>query len=72
MGHRLRDGRIKPVPLTQAFLGELGHGMDKLDEGRAEFSESISRSRGRYENAISTNRSTWVGGGSPGLIPSRF
>ncbi len=63
------------MPLGQAFLGELGRGMDKLDEGRAEFSESIWRSRGRYENAISTNRSArsaWAGGGSPGLIPSRF
>lgn len=45
------------------FFAELRRGMDKVDEGLAEFSESVSRSKGHYETAISTNTGMWEGRG---------
>ena len=46
-----------------AFFAELRRGMDKIDEGLAEFSESVSTSKGHYETAISTNKAMWDGRG---------
>lgn len=43
------------------FFSKLRQGLAKVDEGLAEFSESISRSKGHYQNAISTNKSMWEG-----------
>lgn len=45
------------------FFAELRRGMDKVDEGLAEFSESVSASKGHYETAISTNTGMWEGRG---------
>lgn len=46
-----------------AFFAELRRGLAKVDEGLAEFSESVSGSKGHYETAIATNKAMWEGGG---------
>lgn len=44
------------------FFSELRAGLTKVDEGLAQFRDSVAAAKGHYETAIATNKSMWEAG----------